>query len=440
MHQQIWDLFQKIVEPLWFPCTTFLQLLNHGGAGNFLFSKNDVDNLIKSLSWYSWRKDFGKCEAELKQTLRETEITVFRQLLEQWAWAGMVDLGYDGQNDIPVALRLSPRGVAAIREQSFEEPQGKGQIILQPDFQVLAMGPVNLVTLATLERFTKREQMQPAAVSYRLNRESVYHALQTGMSVAEMLSFFTKNTGQPIPQNVERTLREWEAQHERIVIRRDVLILQVDNPERLESLLADRRLERYLHPLDERTAWVRTQDASQVKSRLWKMSLLPAFSRGPEADLPASMRWDEEGRLSPRHAVPSLYAAGTVRRIAEEREEGWQLTSHSVQLAVSTGFTVPEIIALVERLTGRPLDAAWRKQLQAWGHHYGSAQTAQVRLLCFENTEALTGLRKADRRLSRWLRPLSKKSNLAVVNEKQWEEVCVLLAEWGVTVKEGRWW
>ncbi|MEA3397713.1 MAG: hypothetical protein U9R05_09660, partial [Chloroflexota bacterium] len=61
-------------------------------------------------------------------------------------------------------------------------------------------------------------------------------------------------------------------------------------------------------------------------------------------------------------------------------------------------------------------------------------------LLRFENTEALTGLRKADKRISRWLRPLSKKSNLAVVNEKQWEEIRVLLAEWGVTIEESRWW
>ena len=440
MHQQIWGLFQKIAAPLWFPCATFLQLLNHGSAGNFLFPENDVNNLIKSVSWYSWGAARGKKEAQLKQTLRETETTVFRQLLEQWAWAGMVDLGYDGQSDTPVALRLSPRGVAAIRERPFDEPPGEGQIILQPDFQVLAMGPVSLTTLATLERFTEREQVQPAAVSYRLNRESVYHALQTGMSVDEMLSFLTESTGQPVPQNVERTLQEWRAQHERIVIRRDVLILQVGRPERLESLLADRRLARYLHPLDERTAWVRTQDVAKVERRLWQLNLLPAFSRGPEADLPASMHWDKEGRLSPRHAVPSLYAAGTVRRIAEECEQGWQLTSNSMQLAVSTGFTVPEIIALVERLTGRPLDAAWRKQLQAWGHHYGSAQTAQVRLLSLESAESLAGLRKADKRLSRWLRPLSKKSNLAVVNDKQWEEVRALLAEWGITIEESRWW
>ncbi len=440
MHQQIWGLFQKITEPLWFPCTTFLQLLNHGRAGNFLFPENDVDNLIKGVSWYSWGAARGKKEAQLKQTLRETETTMLHQLLEQWQWAGMVDLGYDGQSATPVALRLSLRGHAAILEQPFEEPQGEGQIILQPDFQVLAMGPVSLATLATLERFTEREQMQPAAVSYRLNRESVYHALQTGMSVAEMLSFLTESTGQPVPQNVERTLQEWRAQHERIVIRRDVLILQVGYPERLVSLAADRQLARYLHPLDERTAWVRTQDMPKVKRRLWRLNLLPAFSRGPEADLPASMRWDEQGRLSPRHPVPSLYATGTARRIAEECEQGWQLTPQSVQLAVSTGFTAPEIIALVERLTGGPLDAAWRKQLQAWGHHYGSTQTAQVRLLRFENTEALTGLRKADKRISRWMRPLSKKSNLAVVNEKQWEEVRILLAEWGVTIEESRWW
>jgi hypothetical protein len=91
-------------------------------------------------------------------------------------------------------------------------------------------------------------------------------------------------------------------------------------------------------------------------------------------------------------------------------------------------------------MTGRSLPDEWEKRVKAWMAHYGEAQTAEVRLLRLESAEVLEELRSSDRHLSRWLRPLTKKGNLAVVNEKHWDEVLELLAEWGVTVGEGRWW
>jgi len=63
-----------------------------------------------------------------------------------------------------------------------------------------------------------------------------------------------------------------------------------------------------------------------------------------------------------------------------------------------------------------------------------------VKLLHLKSAQALQELRRMDRRLSRWLRPLPKAEGIAVVNEKNWEEVQALLAEWGVVVQEARWW
>jgi len=173
--------------------------------------------------------------------------------------------------------------------------------------------------------------------------------------------------------------------------------------------------------------------------------MLPAYSQGPEADLPHSLRWDQDA-LRPRHPMPSLYVTGTLRRIAALPSSGtqnadhWQLTRQSVRAAVAAGMDVPAVIALIEQMTGTPMTPEWEKQLKAWGNHYGDAQIASVILLRLESDEALQELRRADRRLSRWIRPLPNAAGLGVVDAKHYDEAQALLAEWGIVIEDKSWW
>ncbi len=440
---EITELFGQMTENVWFPLRSFLALLTGGRAGTFLFSQQVVADLHQRLRWYGLHGNMAAREKKLDQALLAVERQASIRLLQHLQRLGVVILGYDTKAEAaPTALRPSPLVHAALTGRPYDDLGGKvGQIILQPDFQLLAMGPVALKTLSHIEYIAEREKVQPAAVAYRITRDSVYRALQNDKSLSDILHFLEEATEMPLPQNVARTLHEWGAQHERIVLRQPVMILQVDRPERLQTLQHDPDIGPIVHPLDATTAWVPSRSALKIERRLWELEMLPALSQGRDADLPHSLRWDGDGRLSARHPLPSLYVVGNVERFAEPVDDGWRLTPKSVREAVSAGLDVTEVIALVEKMTGVALSKEWEKRLKAWGGYYGDAQTARVRLLRFETDEAVAELRKMERRLRRRLHPVGEQDGaLVVVEEQHWDEVQMLLEEWGIVVEEDSWW
>lgn len=440
MYRKLLELLKELVHIQWFPFPAFVSLLNRGVPGSFVLPQSVLQNLYKQLSWYSWGGSKEDRRANLESGLRKVDRGVALQVLERLLELGVVMLGYEeGQGRKPSALRLSDVAKAALDGTDGQTGEGRGQVILQPDFQLLALGPVGLSTLATLERIAAREKVETAAVSYRLTRESVYAALQEGETVKSLLAFLEEVTHLPVPQNVTRTLREWGMQHQRIVVRPRGMVVQVDAPEILERVLEEPRLRDRLVRLDERAAWVPSEEAERVQRRLRSLELLPAVSRGPEADLPDSLRWDD-GLLWPRKGLPSIYVTGTLRRFAEEEEGAWRLTQCSVRSAVNAGLEVPDLIERLEAMAGHALPEEWQKRLRVWGAHYGNARAAEVHLLRFESAESLEELREVDRRLRRWLKPLNGAAQLAVVEDKRWEAVVAALEEWGVPIEEGRFW
>lgn len=431
---QVLNLLKEIAHGQWFPFPLFMAFLNEGRSGALTLAEATINLLYNNLRWYgaSRRTDV---DAGLQKMDQKTTITVLKELQQ----IGVVALGYPVPGEAPSALQLTPLARAHFTNQAVPASQNGGQVILQPDFQILAMGPVALSILANLERFATREKFAESVVAYRITREGAYQSFQRGESPETIRAFLEEATGQPAPQNIIRTLEEWGGQYERIVIRRDITVLQTDDPAMLENLLSDRATGALLHRLDAHTAWLRAEDTAKLESHLQKQEMLPAYSQGPEADLPHSLRWEQDA-LRPRHPMPSLYVTGTLRRIAAQTGEGWQLTPQTVRAAVAAGMEVPAVIALIGQMTGAALTPEWHKQLKAWGNHYGDAKTASVTLLRLESDDALQELRRADRRLSRWIHPLPQATGLAVIDDKHDVEVRELLAEWGIAIKDNPWW
>ncbi|MBN1873180.1 MAG: helicase-associated domain-containing protein [Anaerolineae bacterium] len=427
-------LKDNIVGMHWSPFSLFCSFLDGGQIGSFVLPEAILTSLYSNLRWYS-----RLSKEDLIAILRQLEMQAVVIILRELQNFGVVDLGYKGQTTIPTALRVTKLAHDHFTDRIRPTPDRDWQVILQPDFQILAMGPVTLNILASLEWIAEREKLDEGVVTYRVTRESVYQTLQRGDSIQVIQAFLSQATSQPLPQNVTRTLEEWGEQYERIIVRRNITVLQVDDPALLQQLFDDQVLQRYLHRLDECTAWLRDADAGKVERHLWSSELWPALSRGPEADLPHSLRWEGD-ILRSRHPLPSLYVTGSIRRVAETQGPGWCVTANSVRSAVATGLEVNDIIALLEKMIGVSLSEAWQKQLKAWGNHYGEGKIARVLLLHLESEEALQELRRANRNLNRWLRPLPQTVGLAVVDTQHWEEAQAILAEWGITVEEQRWW
>ncbi len=427
-------LLKEIAESQWFPFPLFVAFLNEGRSGSLVVADFAINSLYANLRWYAaGRRD------DLTAALTVLDQQAALGVLKELQAFGVVELGYAATGEVPVALQLTPLARAHFANQPFAVAEKSGQVILQPDFQILAIGPVALHTLANLERFAAREKFAESVVAYRITREGTYQALQRGESPHTICAFLEEATGQPVPQNVTRTLEDWGEQYERIVIRRDITVLQTDDPAMLDRLLNEKTTGSLLRRLDAHTAWLRAKDTAKLESYLQQQEMLPAYSQGPEADLPHSLRWDQDV-LRPRHPMPSLYVTGTLRRMAAQNSGHWELTRQSVRAAVAAGMDIPAIIALLAQMTGAPLTTEWQKQLKAWGSHFGDAQTASVILLRLESDDALQELRRADRRLSRWIKPLPQAAGLGIVDEKHWEEIQTVLAEWGIDVKAEHWW
>ncbi|MEJ5309202.1 MAG: helicase-associated domain-containing protein [Anaerolineae bacterium] len=431
---QVLNLLKEIADAQWFPFSLFVAFLSEGRSGSLVIADNGLNSLYTNLRWYAGgRRD--DLTTALQQLDRQAALTVLKELQR----LGVVELGYPATGGVPSALQLTPLARAHFANQPLPAATNGGQVILQPDFQILAMGPVALRILANLERFATRENFAESVVAYRVTREGTYRALQRGESPQTICAFLEEATGQPVPQNVIRTLEEWGEQYERIVIRRDITILQVDDTGMLDRLLNDKATGKLLHRLDAHTAWLRAKDTAKLEAHLQQQEMLPAYSQGPEADLPRSLRWDQD-TLRPRHPMPSLYVTGTLRRIAVQHGDHWELTRQSLRTAVATGMDVPAVIALLEQMTGAPLSPEWQKQLKAWGSHYGDAQIASAILLHLESDDALRELLRTDRRLGRWIKPLPHAPGLGVIDAKHYDEVLALLGEWGIAVEDKPWW
>lgn len=383
-------------------------------------------------------------QSRLSQLLQVLDETAFLLILYELAELGIVELGYDEQpkpGQPPIAIQLSAWMQAHYQKLPPPEKQQQGQIIIQPDFQVLCMGPVPLGELATVENCALREKLDESVISYRITKESVYTALQRGENATDIITGLEDISGQPVPQNIQRTLREWEGQHHRIVLHKSITILQVDNSDLLNTLREDAIAGPLITSIDEHTAWVQNQHLTKLEDRLMTLQHLASFSEDEQSDMNNSLLWDD-GHLRTRHPLPSLFVTATLRRFAENSDHGivWDINQASVKKAANQGMDATDVLNQLQMMTGSPVPEAWVKRIKGWMGYFGVAQSAPVRLLRLKQREKLSELRQADARFAQWLQPLPGAENVAVVENRNWEDTCALLDEWGILVDNKHWW
>jgi hypothetical protein len=443
VREEIYSAVTQMMPHGWVDFSFFVNYVNSGRPGVILLGDDTLLYLGDNLRWYGLNY-----RGDVEISVAKAETSLVHAALMELADIGFVDLGYATESNsteavesYPVALRVA----SVVRTQQEDRAAGDGisnqrwQVILQPDFQLLAMGPVPLRVLSNLQQVAVHEKLGESVIAYRVTRESAYQAFRRGETVDSMMGYLEEATQQPAPQNVRRSIEEWNQQYERIVLRRHVRLVQVDSAERLDHLLDDEKVRPLLHRLGECVAWVHPTDAARVEARLAELQLLVAHSKNSDEDLSDSLRWHDD-ELTARAPLPSLYVTGTLSRVAESRNGRWHVTAETVGNAASMGLGPVDIVDLLQRMTGAPLPAEWEKRIKAWGKHYGDGQISQVRLLRLNRSGALKELRSNDAELRRWLRPLPGSDILAVVSESNWDKAIAALASWGVDVEEGPWW
>jgi hypothetical protein len=360
-------------------------------------------------------------------------------LVEPMYWMGLVDVGYAEER--PIAYRLTSAGEWALGlGQEIVIPEREGKVIVQPNFQLYALDPISDLTLAKLDEFAARESAE-RAISYRLSRESVYRAQRGGWTAAQIIETLTQMSDTPLPQNVVRTLEEWQQIHERIKIHRKGSILQAADGDLLDRLMRDPRIGSRFRARPDRAVGLiapRLGETEELIRNLQALGYPPARTRSADDPPPPSFTIDQDGQVLFRSALPSIYLYEQIAPFTGQDEQGrYFLTQSAVQQAIAAGMTVDEILRRLRAFHIGPLPRRIEVKVRAWTKYYGDARVQTVTLIQIQDQKTLEEL-MAEPEFEGLLRPFAPAEGpaLAVVAPEDLPALYVALGERNIEVRE----
>jgi hypothetical protein len=434
------DVLRALPASAWFELDEFLEEVQERDADFLLANHTYLENYRGQYFYsHSGSSYYSGSTKDLLQKFERAERRFVQEVVTGFLpQLGIVDRGYTGGQWS--AFSLAPLGKALLAGERKSLPASEaGKLVVQPSFQVLALGPISLAWLARLDLFAERQQADLGAFSYRLSRDSIYRAQQVGLEVPDILQFLEETSDVELPQNVRRSLEEWDAHHERIVFRSGVSLLHAADAALLGRLMDDPQTGRHLaRALSPAVALVHKGADKSLVAALVKQGVFPAVSGVEPEDADQGVIVHEDGRIRAIHVVPSLHLQARLNRLAERAGEGqWQLTERSVRRAGGSKDKVLRFLEELGKLHRGTLPANLEERIKAWGGYYGSAAVETLTLIQFRDQEALDELRQ-QLDLRPYLVPFPAGDRaLAAVPGDKLAEVKEILARFGVSVKEG---
>jgi hypothetical protein len=313
-------------------------------------------------------------------------------------------------------------------------PEETGRVVVQPNFHIFAFDPISDAVLARLDSFAVRQNAE-RAIEYILSRESVYRAQQAGQSTADIHAWLEQTTGAALPQNVARSLAEWQGDFERIVIHSRVGWLET-TPDQADMLMENPALRpAILKRVSATSLLIHSEHMDTLERSLLAAGELPARSADPAGGHHNSILLAGDGRIEFAHQSPSIYARGRLQGVAQETGEGWQVTRASVSRARQAGMDPAAIIAALAEMATGGVPAPLQQQIKAWAGAYGAAAVQTVTVVQFKDHETLEEL-LADPALARLLHPWPPKMRIGMarIAPADVDAARTLLAERGVDV------
>lgn len=404
------------------------------GRAQLESSKKGYGSYLGNIYVYGNKKELNERLEQWEEKFVEICVTQFLFPL------GIVEVGYHHDRPAPPfydwpMIRLTSLGRHVLGLQPGQPPEtDQGKIVVQPNFQILAIGPVNLATLAVCNSFAERKKIDRGAVEYYLSRESVYAAQQAGLTVKEIINWLVNISGTSLPQNVERSLQEWDSHHERIVFRTRTNLLQTATPNMLEQLLAHPEIGKWLNRLENTAvAVIQKEKVKPVVTALLKQNLLPVVAGEEPATANHSVLIDANGRIQPIHAIPSLHLRGRLARVAEETADGiWQITPESARRLGSGRDNIEQLLNELNLLQRGPLPPALITQLKNWGQYHGTATVQTLTLVEFQEKNVLQEI-LANTELRPYFTPFpAGERALAVITAENLPHLEQLLTQFGI--------
>lgn len=406
-------------------------------SSSFSRSRYEINSLGWSWPHYARNEQLGWQEVE--------QAFIRAVLTEGLYWLGLVDLGYAA----PVTQQggTAPGNVTAVRLTDMgrwlllngpqpEIPEESGRVVVQPNFRIFAFDPISDRVLARLDSFATRRNAE-RAIEYELSRETLYRAQLAGQNAKQVQHWLEQATGAALPQNVARSLAEWQTAFERITVRSRVGWLEAATPELVDVLLRDARWNKAIIKRVTPTGLiVRADRVDELEQVLLAAGELPTRHKDADSGSRASLTVEEDGHIVLSDIAPSLYVQGFLRPFCEWSPAGWQVTARSVAAANAAGLDMATFLARLQTMAVKEVPAALQARIKAWSQHYGTATVQVLTLVQFRDQDTLDELR-ADPQLTHHLTPFKPEARLglATVKPEKLAKIRTLLQERGVDVQ-----
>jgi len=317
---------------------------------------NATHEVASSFYWvnYSWNPDFALARRKDKIPVGPERILAFwlddeggwvaNAIMVTLATLGLIERGESGGKKKRLSFRLTPLGrqVFGAPELSVaDQPVVKPFLTIQPNHDILAyLDAADARRVCTLARFARRGSAAGGHVqTFSLSRESVYAALESGLSIGEIETFLTEHAKTTVPANVLRALQEWSGKRESLVLRTGVTVALTSDPARLEELGSK------LRTLGDTTAVLPNLSAKKAVKDFAGWSVL-----NHHAALPHVWQVDELGRL--QSTGDDVVSHQRLASFADRSADGWLISNTSVARARKQGFTADQMLKwLAQHLT-----------------------------------------------------------------------------------------
>lgn len=343
----------------------------------------------------------------------------------------------------PSKGRRAPASRGSAGSGPAADPEHGARIVVQPNFRIMAIGPVPMANLMRIERFADRVGTD-RVLEYELTRRSVYRGQQDGLSGGQIVAALAEMSGADVPQNVARSVDEWQALHEVIVVHRQAVLVQAADSAVMERLHTaggeggDGRPSArapMLAAVAGSPTLARVVDPKRLGDVFRRLGLAPATRHDPAAA--GGVAIDGDGIVHPTHKVISLYLLGQLQRLAEwDAGLGvWRVTEAAAVRAKSElGLDAPAQLAKWTTLCAGGPPEWLDRRLKAWCAHYGSAKVHRPVLVELPSEASLTDL-LADPRGAALVKRFKPRGPLVEVDGGDVEALRRVLEEFGIAIR-----
>ena len=340
-------------------------------------------------------------------------------------WLGLADLG--GSTEAPL-FRLTAAWASTVGDGPGPEDEVRpGRFFVQPNFEIMADGGGdNIAAIMRLGRVADLESFDRAAL-LRVTRESVLRGLESGLTREEILGILSDEGRVVVPQNVEYSLVEWAAAHDRYELRTAVCVLETDDPAELDAL--EEELPGCLERLGPTAARVPPERAERLEAALAERADVEHIDHAEGLSRVFSL--DEKMTATPLARRWHWYPEHLLGQIAERQEIGsresgvsgtattndhsltarglprFRLTRESVRAGLGRGLQAGEVERFIESCADQELTARQRLLLRGWLGRYEPVQLASVTVLALppEAVADVLALPELREHIAGWLSP-----------------------------------